>query len=779
MVVPAMPPASFGPIEHKQLTLKDLWGTFSRRKLIMLTVPVLCVAAAVVVLLLSTKRYEATGQLQVQKEGSDALGLGNMMGGADTPTDALDANITIQTQAQILQSEGLALRVIKDLDLEHNSDFRPHFQFNPIGWVLSFLSPPTKADPKNASLEDSPQRRTRVMTIFEKKLKVKPLPGTRVIEVSYLNPDPVTAAAVVNHLIDGLADFNFQTRYKSTLQTAGWLGGQMSDLRRQSEESQAKVVELQHLSGIFTLGETDAQGHEQLYTPVMERLQQANTQLAQAQANRILKGAVYEVVKTGDPEAISGLGSGTMNGLSAGTGNNNTLLLLQNLRNQEATAQAQVNELSAKFGPGYPKLDETRASLAGIQSSIHAEVARLADRAKNDYEVAQQVEDRARNSFLDEKKQADALNDKAVEYTIAKQEAEENRNLYDNLLKKLKEAGVLAGLHSSNISLVDAARVPAKPSKPNPLLYLGISVVGGIFLGSCCAIFRDVTDNKIHSIPDLEAHLGQAPLGVLPHHRAGRIRLKNAKPARAFPASSRGAGNELPAIDEPRSSFTESMRSLRTTLTHPRSGAPPKVILVTSSESGEGKSTVSLNLAALLAQQHQGGRVLLVDGDLRDPVLHKRLKMNPESGLSTILTGQISPTDAKCVTIPVAGVPGLDFLPAGPAPLYPAEIIGSKQMRQLALEWRRNYDMVVIDGAPLLPVTDSVLLSTIADLSIVVARHKVTELHSLERAYRLLEAQNEPSQIGLVVNGVERSSQSYDRYYGSRSSAYYVRANHA
>ena len=178
-------------------------------------------------------------------------------------------------------------------------------------------------------------------------------------------------------------------------------------MRKQSEDLQAKVVDLQRDSGVFAFGQTDTQGHDQVFTPALDRLQQATTQLEQAQSARIMKGALYQVVKDGDPELISGLaGNGMLSGASAGV--TGSLTLLQNLRSEEAQTQAKLNELSAKFGPGYPKLAELQSSLDSTQKSIRAEAARVAARVQNDYMVAQQIEDKDRAVFLDEKSQAEA-----------------------------------------------------------------------------------------------------------------------------------------------------------------------------------------------------------------------------------------------------------------------------------------------------------------------------------------------------------------------------------
>jgi polysaccharide biosynthesis transport protein len=739
------------PIE-KELTISDLWGVCSRQRAVILGAVAICFLGAVAYCATTTRLYKATSQVQVQKDSADGLGLENPNGMAPS-SDALDANITLQTQAQVLQSDSLALQVIKQLNLEQNKDFKP--KWSPIGWALGLLSPPGVTDPSNASLDDSPARRTRLLKVFEARLQVKPISGTRLIEVSYLNPDPKVAAQVVNSLVQDLIEYNFETRHNATQAVSGWLSAQLGDLRKQSEDLQAKVVALQHDSGVFTLGQIDNQGREQVYTPILDRLQQSTTQLAQAQSARIMKGALYEAVKSGDAELISGLsGNGMMAAASPGVAN--SMNLIQSLRGQEAAAQAQVDTMSAKFGPGYPKLAEAMANLAGIQKSIKDESARIATRAKNDFKIAESVENNARAEFDDEKQQANALNSKAIEYEMARQEAQQSRSVYQNLLGKLKEADVLAGLRSSNITMVDPARPTSRPAKPNVLLLLAASLTGGLFLGVCGALVRDSTDTKIQDLPALEAYIGEAPYAVLPRDKE-QTAMKEAL---------------APGISST-TAYIEAVRSLRTSIMRESVTRPPQIILVTSSVPGEGKSKLSSNLAVLLAQQNK--RVLLVDGDLRTPTLHQRFNLPTSAGLTSVLGSE---TDhVGTARLPAASVMrGLDVMTAGPMSRYPSELLASDRMARLVDQWRHDYDFVVVDGAPVLPVTDSVILSTYSDLTLVVARHRVTEKQSLERTYSILQSQG-ARKIALVLNCVEPSSRTYFDYYGYNNCKYYGAAS--
>ncbi len=760
---------------RKEMTVQDLWGILSRRRDIVLGVLLLTIAVAATLFATATRLYKGSAEIQVQKETADALSMDTMMGPGSQP-DAVDSNITLQTQAQILQSDSLALQVIKELNLEKSPDFRS--PFNPIGWVMGLLAPAGIPDPKNVPLEEAPGRRAHVIKMFAEHLKVTPVSGTRLITIEYLSTNPQTAAAVVNQLVEDLTDYNFQTRHNATREAGVWLGNQLNDLRKQSEDLQAKVEALQRDSGVFAFGQTDPLGHEQVFTPALDQLQQATSQLEQAQAARIMKGALYHVVKDGDPELISGLaGNGMLSGASAGVAG--SLALLQNLRAEEAQTQAQLNELSAKFGPGYPKLAELQSSLDSTQKSIRAEAARVAARVRNDYKVAQQIEDKDRAVFLDEKSQAERQNNKAVKYQIARQEATQSRNLYENLVARMKEADVVAGMRSSNITLVDAARVPARPAKPNVLIYAAGSIAGGLLFGICGALFRDATDTRIQELGEMDLLFAEASTGLLPYHDARSERKRMAEKKRASwaslgtvhsAASNLMASNAAVAAIEPQAAYTEALRVLCTSLMQGNNGEPcGQVFLVTSSVSGEGKSMLSTNLAIVYAQR--GKTVLLIEGDLRTPVLHRNLNLESGSGLSSLLFEGNVDEAASAVQVPFPGIPGLDVLPAGPVPAYPAELLASDSMAELVRICRRHYDYIIIDGAPILPVTDSALLSRYADFTLVVARHNVTDRRSLERTCQILRSQG-VHQIGMVLNGVKASGGAQYRYYGYKQFSY-------
>jgi len=749
------------PSEGNLLTINGLFSTLRRRRPVIFAWTGACFLLAVLVCIFMTRMYRADGEIQIAKSATDGVGLDNLMGPVDVASDALSESMALQTQANILLSDTLALKVIEDLNLEHTKDFQPIW--NPIGWALGLISPGGPKDPANASLEEAPSRRTRVLKVFNSHLKVTPVSGTRLIDIKYFSSDPKTAAAVVNHLMAGLVDFGFQSRNTATEQAQQWLGGQLSDVKQQAESLQAKVGDLQKQAGVYTLGTNDADSKDSPYSLTLDRLQQGTAALTSAESQRILKGEIYEMVKSRNPELISGLAGSSLSGASPGI--LNSFNLIQSLRTQEATLEGQLATDSSKFGPAYPKLRDEQASLTSIRQQIQAEANRIGERAENDYRVAQETETALRQSYDRDKAEAGNLNDKTIQYSIAKQEAEQTRTLYDTLFQRMKEANVLTGLQSSNVTVVEPGRIPAKPNKPNVPIYLAASIVGGLFLGLVAALYLDVTDEKIQSFKPIVAELQVPLMGVLPlleEGNSGRSlpifkqkQLSQNGTARSFP--------RLAVLEGSGGAFAEALRALRTSLQLPKSSnsLPPKVILVTSSAPQEGKSTISSNLAALLALS--GEKVLLIDGDMRQPSLASRFgpSNKPDLGLSTLLASNGSRRDIPLD--PVEQVPGLFLLRSGPVPEFPSELLGKGRMQSLIEELKPSFDHIVIDSPPLLAVTDATIISHFADMTLLVVREDLTTLRALRRANEVL-AGDEGSRLGFVLNGVSRYSDSYEDY---------------
>jgi capsular exopolysaccharide synthesis family protein len=753
----------------QELTIAGLLVVFKRRRSFIIFTTFLCFSIAVLLCIFMARKYKATGEIQVAKQSSDDLGLEGMKGDGGAGSDALADDVALQTQANILQSDTLALKVIQNLGLENTWDFKP--KFSPVGWVLGLLSPRGPKDPPHASLEDSPARRSWVLNVFEKHLKVNPVGGTQLIQLSYTSSSPQISAAVINQLTKDLVDYAFQTRYNATNEASEWLAGQMDDLKNQAEDLQARVVQLQKEAGVYSLGTADATGKELAYSATLDRLQQATQALTQATSDRILKGGIYQMVRSGDPEMISGLAGTSLSGASSGV--NSSFSLLQTLRAQQAAIETQLAADSSKYGSANPKLQDDRAALAGVSSTVKDEIKRIGERAESDYRAALITEGSMQAVYQHERAAADQLNNKAVEYSIAKQEAAESRGLYQTLYQHLKEAGVIEGLRSSNVTVVDPGRVPAKPSQPNIPVYLGLSLLGGLFFGSVGAFFLDSIDDRVQSMELIEQSLNTPLLGVIPSAAlSGWRRGSELSPTKRAKRLANGVSILSPsdvAVLGPEASntaFSESLRSLRTALLLSRSSAPPKVILITSAAENEGKTTISLHLAAALVRNHS--TVLLVEADMRCPTLSVRLSISSDRGLSNMLSGDQENLEVR----PFADLPDLAIIPSGPTPPYPSELLGSSRMKELIAQWSAAYDFIIIDSPSVLAVTDAAVLSKLADITLLIARHAQSTQKSLERAWHTLRTDSD-TKVGVVLNALRRDSPAYGTYFGYYGNSYY------
>lgn len=736
--------------QERELSLRDLLSIYKKRRKVVFGTMFVVLVLAAVYCAVCTRRYSATGTVQIEKEDSSGLNLDDLMSGAGAgASNDMQTDILIATQASILKSDTLALRTIEYLRMENSQDFVSHRTV--LGAILGLISPKGMVDLPGTSLEDAPGRMHHVLAIFEKNLTVKPIPGTRMIEIDYLNPDPKLASAVVNQLMQALADYSFQARYSATNQASAWLTGQLMELRKQNEDLQMKVIDLGRQSGVYSLGNVDSSGHQVEYSSELDRLQQDTAALTAAEQNLILRGAIAKAAEAGDAELLSGLAGPPMSGASNSSGNS-SLLLIQSLRQQETQQKAALQEAETQFGSAYPRVVEMRANLASLERSIKDEVARIKSRAENDYVIAQQNVDRTRAQYEQEKQMADKLNDKTVEYMIMREEAEDSRGLYEDLLKRLKEAGVIEGLKSTNITVVDPGRLPAIPKIPNVPVYMLVALVGGFFLGLMAGLVVDTLDNKIGSIQEVEELTGQNLMGATPF--VENMIRNQAVANRTY----------LTSLHDPQSTYAEAIRSIRTAVFLTGGGSGARVILVTSSIPGEGKTNTSTNLAVVLSQANR--KVLLIDADLRRGRVQNALSLQRGAGLSELLAGQQEP-----VLNTIAALPLLDVLQSGMRPPNPADLLDTEVSKWLTV-WREKYDFIVLDGPPLLPVTDAHILHPLADITLLITRSGLTERVQLQRSYRMLTEASKHF-VGIILNGLRPRDDAYYGYYGYRQYAYH------
>jgi succinoglycan biosynthesis transport protein ExoP len=699
-----------------------------KRKWVILVCLATILSVVAIASLKMTPVYEAGGTIEINKPDATL----NFQNSATFSLDYFDPT-ELETEIKILQSDLLALQVIRELNLDRQPEFGGQA---PPAPSLDLAPDPLQTDPSRASA---------LIGGLKGGLRVVLSPNTRIIEIHYRSPDPQMAANVVNTLMQTYVENNFKARFESTMQASDWLSKQLVDLQMKVETSQEKLVRYQK--------EHEILGIDEKQNITMTKLDELNKQLTSAESERMDKEALYRLVESGDADSIVSSAGGLED---SGSNSQSASQLLETLRSKQAEIKIQTADLSTQFGPSYPKLTQLNNQLKEIDAQIQGEMKKIASKVRGQYTTALQRENMLHDAFERQKQEANKLNESAITYTLLKRDVETNRQLYEGLLEKLKQAGVSAGLKSNNFRIVDSARPPTGPIEPNVPRNLLFGFVLGLTSGVGLAFLLEGLDNTVRTTEQAQMISGLASLGMIP--LGSKSAREGPNPKRLVIASSKEAV-ELVTQVRPQSQMAESYRALRTSLLLSNLGAPPKVIMVTSALPQEGKTTTSINVAVVLAQK--GVRVLLIDADLRRPSIHKTLGMGPHSGLSNVLTG--STTIEQAITH-TSILPNLDVLTAGTPPPNPAELLASTNMRDLLAQLREQYDHIVVDTPPSLSVTDAVVLSPRADAVVLVIRSGQTTKQALRRSRDILTQVN-AKVVGVLLNAVDLSSPDYYYYY--------------
>jgi len=678
----------------------------------------------------TTPIYDASGTIAINKPDSTL----NFQNSGTLNLDYFDPT-ELDTEVKILQSDLLALQVIRELNLDRAPEIAG--QAPP---------PPSSIDLAPDPLQSDPGKASAMVNEFKGNLKVQLSPNTRIVEVHYRSPDPQMAANVVNTLMQTYVENNFKARFESTMQASDWLKQQLVDLQMKVETSQEKLVRYQK--------EHEILGTDEKQNIIMEKLDEINKELTTAESERMDKEALYRLVQSGDPDAIA-TGAAAIEE-EEGNGPQSGTALLGSLREKQAELKIQAAELNTQFGPSYPKLNQLNNQLKEIEAEIQSELRKAVAKIRGEYNTALQREQMLHEALDKQKQEANKLNESAIEYSLLKRDVDTNRQLYEGLLEKLKEAGVAAGLKSNNFRIVDGARPPQSPVEPNIPRNLMFAAVLGLASGIGLAFVLEGLDNTVRTTEQAQLVSGVASLGMIP--LGSKSAREGPNPKRLVIATSKEAV-ELVTQVRPQSQMAESYRALRTSLLLSNLGAPPKVVMITSALPQEGKTTTSINTAVVLAQK--GVRVLLIDADLRRPSIHKTLGMGPHSGLSNVLTG--STTLERAITH-TAVLPNLYVLAAGTPPPNPAELLASSNMKAVLDQLREQFDHIVIDTPPSLSVTDAVVLSPRADAVVLVIRSGQTTKQALRRSRDILLQVN-AKVVGVLLNAVDLTSPDYYYYY--------------
>jgi len=707
--------------------------------------------------------YSATTIIEFNKDDPSDNDAAQSNGPALTSDDIKDE---VQTGVSILETDdGLALRVIKKLNLINEPSFK------------KAIDPAEKDKP----LDDAPRTRDKALNLFRSRLKVLSPPDTRLITITFKAPDPILAASITNTLARTFIDDTLSRRQRSIEQSSAWLQHELGDLKKQVEQSEQRLADYERntgLAGIELTGSSNGSDTTAVsVTPqntVTARLFGLNQELTQAEANRISAEAVFHLVKSQDPEVVLGLGPMSVssgNGGSSGSITPEGIELVSSLRAQESDLDRQLAASVVKYGSNNPRLLQLQQQIDAVKQQMQAELERIRLRAANSYQYAKLNEDSIRGQFTEQEAAANVMADKSVKLQLLAQEAFSNRGLYEKLFSKLQTAALTSGTRATRIDIVAEAIPAGSPNIPKLSLYFAALAAIVLFFGISAAFLQESIDETVRTPQDLDEIQGLTMLGYIPRLEA--LTLRQTGPG----------GSQL--IDAPHSPFSEAFRGLRTSINlgdvrwakqnmfstedHAAAdiaatGVPvfawedglleaisttqSRTILVTSALGGAGKTTVTYNLGVAFAQQ--GCRVLLLDGDLRNPELHKLFSTPVAPGLSGACgSGEISGI------VQHSSLPGLFMLPAGEQRELPSELFGSPAFDSVLRKLSRFYDYILIDSPPILAVTDASIIAGKVNAIIAVVRSRSTTRAALAALAQAMRRTHAPV-IGFVLNDVRQ-----------------------
>lgn len=668
-----------------------------------------CLFAAVVLgiaaTLLMTPQYTASTTLQIDRESARVLNVDEV-----APRESMiQGEEFFQTQYGLLRSRSLTERVIEDLGLSTSDAF-----LDQMGVTMPDREGSTAA-------EQAAKRRELVIRTVQAKLGVAPVRGSRLVSVSFESPDPVLSARVANAFAENFIQANLDRRYEASSYAREFLEDRIAQTKVELSEAERRLVAYAGQQQIINIREAgDETGEAQ--SLVSSNLAALNTSLADARADRIAKEAKWRQARGASlftlPEVLQNPA-------------------VQRLTEERATLTAEYQQKSRTFQPDYPEMVQLRARLDETRAQLNALAGEIRSSIQSEYTVARGREAALATQVEGLKGDVLDLRRRSVQYGILQREVDTSRSLYDALLQRYNEVGVTGGVVANNISIVDVATPPSRPSKPRMLMNIAIAILLGLGVGGFLAFLIEALDETLATPDDVESKLEIPVLGVIPL-------LEKGKSARD-------------ALQDSRSNFAEAYHSLRTALQFSTPDGTPQTLLVTSSRPAEGKSTTALAVAISLARL--GRRVLLMDGDLRNPSMHRLIQVDNDAGVSNMLSGN---AELQSLVRPT-GESSLEFIPCGPIPPNPAELWGGDRLRKVLGDAAQLYDHIVIDGPPVLGFADSPILAASVGGTVFILESRGTRRAQARGALRRLRVGNSRI-LGVVLTKFNPKSAQFGGY---------------
>ncbi|HYM23843.1 MAG TPA: polysaccharide biosynthesis tyrosine autokinase [Vicinamibacterales bacterium] len=732
----APPPPTYGA--DGDVHILDRLAVLYRYRRIALTVFVLTTAAMMIQGYSAIPEYQAKAQIEIDAERTTALP------GITTSDNTYyeDPEPYYKTQYRIIKGRELTRRVVQRLNLQDRPEFngteRPRttpftMLHDAEQRVINLVRPAPKEEPAEAPKADEAPDESGLVSAFVGRVQVNPITGSKLVDVTFESSDAKFAATAVNTLVDEYVESNLEIKLAGTQNMIDWLDKELAKQLQKVQESERAMAQYRESKNALSLDDKQ--------NLVGARLNKLNDDAMTARSRRLQKELLYNQVRNVQPgQALDAVPAIAQNPA------------VVSAKAHAAELQRNASELSIKYGEKNPAMIKARSDSAEGQRAYELEVQRAATTIKNEYESAALEEQTIARGLENAKADAQDLSKKSVDYNVMQRDAQTNRTIYDTLLARQKELTVSSNSRANNVRVIDHAEIPRAPMAPTGRRTWLLSLAIGFAIAVAVAYGLDYMNDTIKTPEDVTRRLKLPFLGLVP--------------------SVRGDKHPLLASSRVPHDFGESFRALRTSLVAKYPSTGTKVLLVTSAQPLEGKTTTAANVAMALA--YGGSRVLLIDADMRRPGLHRPLRLTNERGLSQVLIGQARVRDVIQRTVD----PNLLAITAGKTPPNPSELLASERMKTLLTNLTHGpFDWIVIDTPPVLAVTDAVILAPWVSGVTFVIGAEMTRRRLAERAVETV-MQTRPKYAAVVLNKVDfaRNKYYYSRYYGYQHKNYYAEA---
>jgi len=701
-----------------------------RRKWSILAFAVLVAAGAALACSFIQPQYRASATVMIEAQQANILSLQDVYGAEERGQEYY------QTQFEILKSRPLAEKVVKRLDLVNQPEYLPSpplWQRVPLvaRWWPAAADEPAPSDPFAA-----------MVNRYEKTLRVAPIPKTQLVTLNYDARDPALAAAVVNEHAQAFIESYLEARETMTRTASQWMLGRVEELRQKLNESEQKLQaykEREHLLDI----------DQSLQSISSHELNELTTKLVEAR--RVLSENRNAFDQVNDVRMQSLEAKLAVPAIASDP-------LVKQFRQARATAELQVAELAKRYGPQHPKMRSALSERDAAVQALTEQVDSVIEAVANQQSVLQGQARAIAAAMETTKANVQTIGRKESEYRALLQEVETNRQLYDLFYKRITETKETSDLDTAHARVIEPAAVPRDPASPNKKLIVTLAFFAALIFAVVVALLFETFDNTLKHAEDVDHKLGLPLLGLVPFIKRSRKFGKN-------------IGHEY--LDNTDRKFGEAIRTLRTAVTLSNLDAGHKLVMVTSSVGGEGKTSIACNLALAFGQIE---KVLLIDADMRRPAIEKEFGIAPgQPGLSALCTAAASFADS----VVHRHAENIDVLVTGDIPPNPQELLASQKFRQVLSRLADSYDRIIIDCPPVLPVSDTLLLANVASAVVYVVRAEKTPAAQVQRGIELLR-RTRADIIGVALNQTDaRKIDAYADYGGAYAGRRYAEAGAA